>query len=74
MNPESVIDTVIRQQAAHSMRIQAMRNQAIDTTTVVDTLTYLISRFGAHTVVSEALLTALLSIEADIDAAMKAGH
>lgn len=58
---------VIRNQAVHAARYP------VDTTFVLDTLTTLIPRFPAESVVSNALTDALLSIEADIDNSMK-GH
>jgi len=58
---------VLRNQALHAAR------NPVDTTAVIDTLTYLIPRFPAESVVSNALTDALLSIEADITNSMK-GH
>jgi hypothetical protein len=57
-----------RQQAA-VIRDQALRSamKQIDTTAVIDALTYLIPNFTAGSVVSNALTDALMAIEQDID-------
>lgn len=57
-----------RQQAA-VIRDQALSvaRQQIDTTAVIDVLTYLIPNFTAGSVVSNALTDALMAIEYDIE-------